>query len=208
MDRVRDRRPDWNRLAGAYVWQVPLERPALRALLALLEPGANERLVDIGTGTAALLHELARLPRRPERAVGLDSSPGMLARARRLPTGWELVQGDAESLPFDDASFDVATATYLLHILDARQRTQVLAELCRILRPAGRVGVVTVAPPRTRLGSWLNRPVRAAAKRGGALVGLRPLDPRADLSASGFQVTASRRVRLGYRSLCVVATRI
>jgi ubiquinone/menaquinone biosynthesis C-methylase UbiE len=109
---VPDRHPGWDRLARAYDRQLPLERPALRALLELLEPGETERLLDVGTRTAALLRELARRPRPPERAVGLDSSVEMLARAGPLPRGWELVTGEAEGLPSEDGSFDVVTATY------------------------------------------------------------------------------------------------
>jgi ubiquinone/menaquinone biosynthesis C-methylase UbiE len=205
---VAARRPDWERLARGYDWQLALERPALRALLALLDVREQERLLDLGTGTAALLRELARRRRRPRQAVGLDSSPAMLARATSLPPGWQLVRGEAEQMPFGDGGFDVATATYLLHILDAEQRANVLGELRRVLRPKGRLGLVTVAPASTRLGSWLTLPIRTAAeRRGGALVGLRPLDPRPELTQSGFRVTADRRVRRGYPSLCVVAKR-
>src|ERR687898_1390207 len=122
MGGVSARRPDWDRLAAAYDWQLPLERPALRALLGLLDVREDERLLDAGTGTGALLRELARQG-QPRQAAGLDRSATMLARARPLlPPGWELVRGDAERMPFDDASFDVATAAYLLHILDADQR--------------------------------------------------------------------------------------
>ena len=208
MGGVSARRPDWDRLAAAYDWQLPLERPALRALLGLLDVREDERLLDAGTGTGALLRELARQG-QPRQAVGLDRSATMLARARPLlPPGWELVRGDAERMPFDDASFDVVAAAYLLHILDADQRARVLGELHRVLKPSGRVGVVTVAPPRSRVGSWLASPIHAAAKRrGGALAGLLPLDPRSELAGSGFRVTAYRRTRLGYPSLCVLAGR-
>jgi ubiquinone/menaquinone biosynthesis C-methylase UbiE len=206
---VSARRPDWDRLAPAYDWQLPLERPALRALLGLLDVGEDERLLDAGTGTGALLRELARQGPLPRQAVGLDRSAAILARARPLvPSGWELVRGDAERVPFDDASFDVVTATYLLHLMDADQRARVLGELHRVLKPSGRVGVVTVAPPRSKAGSWLAMPLHAAAKRrGGALAGLLPLDPRPELAGSGFHVTAYRRTGLGYPSLCVVARR-
>lgn len=206
---MSNRRNDWDRLARIYNWQLWLERPALRALLEVLNVDQEERVLDVGTGTAALLRELARRPRPPKRAIGLDSSAEMLARAVRLPPGWELVEGNAESLPFDDASFDVTTAAYLLHTLNEEERASVLGELRRVLRPGGRLGLVTVAPPRSSLGKGLSGPIRAAARHsGGVLVGLRPLDPVPELIASRLQVSARRRVGRGYPSLCVVATRI
>ena len=84
----------------------------------------------------------------------------------------------------------------------------ILAELHRVLRAGGRLGVVTVAPPRSQLGAALSWPVREAARRSrGALAGLRPLDPVPDLVGAGFRVTSQRRVDRGYPSLCVAAVR-
>jgi len=45
-----------------------------------------------------------------------------LARVPTLEMGWKLVEGDARALPFADHSFDVVTATYLLHVLDEAAR--------------------------------------------------------------------------------------
>jgi SAM-dependent methyltransferase len=203
-----DRRPSWDRLARGYNWQLSLERTALRALLDLLEIRQSEHLLDVATGTAALLGELARSAHRPARAVGIDSSREMLARAGPLPAAWQLVVADARDLQFDDGSFDVATAVYLLHVLDAADRGRVLGELRRVLRPDGRLGVITVAPPRTAVGALVAKPIRALAqRRGGGLLGLRALDPRPELIASGFRIIASRRTGRGYPSLSLVADR-
>jgi ubiquinone/menaquinone biosynthesis C-methylase UbiE len=168
----------------------------------------SDSLLDLGTGTAALLHELARSAHPPRSAVGLDRSPQMLARAATLPSGWKLLEADAGALPFADASFDVVTASYLLHLLDERERAQVLAQARRVLAPGGRVGIVTVAPPSGPLASLVSWPIRALAGRAsGALSGLRPLDPRDDLEAAGLRPLRGCRVRVGYPSLCVVAER-
>jgi ubiquinone/menaquinone biosynthesis C-methylase UbiE len=182
-------------LARLYDRQLSLERPALEAALALLGVRPHERLLDVATGTGALLRELAVRSERPRHAVGLDASHAMLAGARGLPPGWELVRGDAGALPFEEASFDVATAVYLLHTLERGDRASVIAELARVLRPGGRLVVVTVDSPRPRLRSLLADAPRRS--------GLRPLDPRPELT--GFSVCAARYVRRGYPSLCVLA---
>lgn len=99
-------------------------------------------------------------------------------------------------------------ASYLLHVVPLDTRSAILGELRRVLRPGGRLGVVTVAPSRTRLGAALLWPIRRAAQRSrGALAGLRPLDPVPELFTAGFRVTSQRRVSRGYASLCVAAIR-
>ena len=84
-----------------------------------------------------------------------------------------------------------------------------IAEIARVLRPGGRVGTITVAPPSSLPGRVLAAPLIAAALRSdGSLASLRPLDPRPELEAAGFAVVATRRTLLGYPSLCVVAERL
>ena len=155
-----------------------------------------------------MLAALAGLPERPAEAIGVDSSSAMLALAPELPAGWELRDGDATALPYLAASFDVVTASYLLHFLPEETRRAVIAEIARVLRPGGRVGTITVAPPSSLPGRVLAAPLIAAARRSnGSLASLRPLDPRPELEAAGFDVVEARRTLLGYPSLCVVARR-
>lgn len=152
----------WDRIARAYDRQLALERPALRAALDLAEVRPSERLLDLGTGTGAVLRELARRPSRPGEAVGVDVSAAMLAHAPALPSSWRLVQADATDLPFGDASFDVAVAAYLLHLLERDVFVRALAEARRVLRPGGRLVTVTPAAP----CSLLARPYAALARLG------------------------------------------
>lgn len=197
---------DWDRLAPVYDWQLPLERAALRRLVRLLDVRPDERILDVATGTGAVLRELARLPEPPKRALGIDASAAMLARAWGLPQRWVLERGDARQLPFEDACFDAVTAGYLLHVLDPADRRSVLGEAARLLHPGGRLGVVTVAET-GRFSRALLRPIAGVAKRRGptALRGLIPLDPRPELVDLGFEPIAAEPTRFGYPSLCVVA---
>lgn len=196
----------WGRTARFYDLQLWLERSALDAAIELAEVGANDRLLDLGTGTGALLRRLMRSAVAPREAVGIDVSRQMLARAPRLPPGWELREADAARLPLPDRSFDVVTVAYVLHLLDPPRRAAVLAEARRALGPQGRLVTVTVAPPRSRaLGRALEPLLRSAWSRRGVLAGLRPLDPRPDLEAAGFVVRESRRTSKGYPSLVVRA---
>ncbi|CAN5801036.1 hypothetical protein BH24ACT25_BH24ACT25_11420 [soil metagenome] len=197
----------WDRAARLYDLQLWLERRALDRAVALAAAGGDERLLDIATGTGGLLRRLAEEPVRPASAVGIDSSVAMLDRARPLPEGWELVEADARALPFEDASFDVVTAAYLLHTLDRPARSVVLAECRRVLRADGRLVTVTVSRPRSRVGARLAGPIIWLARRSsGTLAGLRPLDPRSEIEAAGFAVERAAAVAgAGYPSLCVLA---
>lgn len=198
--------PDWDALAAVYGRQVWLERSSLRSLLDLLDPGPGDRLLDVATGTAALPAELAGREGRPGEVVGIDRSPKMLRRATDLPSGWRLETADATAIPFAEDSFDLVTASYLLHLLDREARSKVIAECLRVLKPGGRIGTITIAPPRHRATSLLTAPVRWAAGRYPArFVGLRPLDPGPELTAAGFSETGRRLSFRGYPALCVTA---
>ena len=199
---------NWSRIAAFYDWQLPLERQALTAAIALAQPRRYDELLDVGTGTGGLLRELARCPERPYEAVGIDVSGAMLHRAPVLPEGWSVRKADARRLAFADGAFSVVTAAYLLHVVDAVTRAEIVRECRRVLRAGGRLVTVTPALPRTRLARMLYAPLAAAAgSSGGPAAGFRPLDPRPELAEAGFTVVATRYVGSGYPSLCVLASR-
>jgi len=138
--------------AALSFWQDPRWR---RALVSAARPSAGERVLDVATGTGMVAAEL--LARCSDcSVVGIDQSVAMLARARERfasepSTRMQLIEGQAESLPFPDASFDALTFTYLLRYVDDPAGT--VAELARVVRPGGRVaslefGVPPLAPAR------------------------------------------------------------
>ncbi|HST32846.1 MAG TPA: class I SAM-dependent methyltransferase [Solirubrobacteraceae bacterium] len=110
-----------------------------RALVDALAPSPGARVLDVATGTGMVTAEL--LARCPDcTVIGLDQSAEMLAGARTRFAGdgrVELVEGQAERLPFDDRSFDALTFTYLLRYVDDPAAT--LRELARVVKPGGRV---------------------------------------------------------------------
>ena len=107
-----------------------------RFLVERIAAGPDDSVLDVATGTGAVAIELVR--RKGCRVVGLDQSAEMLAEARRrVPPGVELVEGDADHLPFDDAAFSALTFTYLLRYVDDPGAT--LTELARVVRPGGTV---------------------------------------------------------------------
>jgi demethylmenaquinone methyltransferase / 2-methoxy-6-polyprenyl-1,4-benzoquinol methylase len=121
-----------------------------RSLVSRVEVGPDDSVLDVATGTAAVAIELAR--RTGCRVVGLDQSPEMLAAGRRrvaaagLDRRIELVAGTADELPFDDASFDALTFTYLLRYVPDPQAT--MRELARVVRPGGTIAMLEFGLPR------------------------------------------------------------
>jgi demethylmenaquinone methyltransferase / 2-methoxy-6-polyprenyl-1,4-benzoquinol methylase len=138
-----------------------------RALVSAVAPVSGERVLDVATGTGMVAAEL--IARSGCSVVGVDQSAEMLSAARArfdAPHAFEghgaavgaerrarveLIEGQAEELPFADGSFDALTFTYLLRYVDDPRAT--VRELARVVRAGGRVaslefGVPTRAPAR------------------------------------------------------------
>ena len=151
MSTIQDR---YDASSGRYRqwWEPVLSATALRVLDGgPLSPsdGPSARILDLGTGACQLAIEAVR--RWPACLVtGLDVSSGMLGIAAREADDrlssedrarLELVAGDAARAPFADATFDLVVSSFVLQLV--ADRSAVLAEVVRLLRPGGRFGSVT-----------------------------------------------------------------
>ncbi|HEY2768629.1 MAG TPA: class I SAM-dependent methyltransferase [Solirubrobacteraceae bacterium] len=121
-----------------------------RAMVAAVDADSGERVLDVATGTGLVARALVR--RYDCTVVGVDQSREMLGRARErlerepdLATSITLQEGEAERLPFETASFDHLTFTYLLRYVEDPGAT--LSELARVVRPGGRVASLEFAVP-------------------------------------------------------------
>lgn len=98
----------------------------------------DERVLDEGCGPGDLLCEMARRHDGWGALIGFDFSPGMIVQARELAAGLDVhfFVGDAQALPFTDASFDVVMARHMLyHVPDVGRA---VAEAARVLCPGSR----------------------------------------------------------------------
>ena len=119
----------------------PRQKAMRDAYLSELAPGPGARVLEIGCGTGAVTRALAE--RYPDTAVtGVDPSPSFVAKATELSTAFDNLGfdvGDARSLPYDDASWDVVVFhTTLCHIPGPERA---LAETRRVLAPGGKLAV-------------------------------------------------------------------
>jgi len=124
---------------------------------------AGDRVLDACCGTGDLALADARAGGT---VTGLDFSEPMLERARRKSASIEWIQGDALALPFPDGSFDAVTVGFGVRNVTDLERG--LAELRRVLRPGGRLGILDITTPRGVLrlfySVWFDRLVPLLGK--------------------------------------------
>jgi ubiquinone/menaquinone biosynthesis C-methylase UbiE len=131
--------------------------PDLALLVEWVAPADGKRALDVGTGTG---HTAVALARRGARTTGVDPTPAMLAEAEALAAAQgvgdltDFVLGVAEALPFGDASVDIVTCRRAAHHF--RDIRTAVAEMARVLRPGGRLGISDLSP-RAEVGAEADR---------------------------------------------------
>jgi ubiquinone/menaquinone biosynthesis C-methylase UbiE len=128
-------------------WALLTEDKAVRRALKLAHVQDNLAVLEVAVGTGKLFSQIVKrnLHGRNE---GMDLSPAMLARTSRrlqqLPTtAYKLQPGSAYELPYEDGVFDLLFNTYMLDLLPEQDFPKVLAEFRRVLKPGGKVVLVS-----------------------------------------------------------------
>ncbi len=163
------------------------------------------RIADLGCGSGVFT-ELLR--RRGYQSVGLDISPKLIALGRHKYPGLELIEGDAENLPFESASLDGVLLSGLVHHFPDPRR--LASEVKRVLKPGGQF--VAFDPNRANPFMWLYRdrtsPFYSSV---GVTENERPILARqvADIfRAEGFRVQTDYLAGLAYRYVASQRTRM
>ncbi|MBC7171650.1 MAG: bifunctional demethylmenaquinone methyltransferase/2-methoxy-6-polyprenyl-1,4-benzoquinol methylase UbiE [Polyangiaceae bacterium] len=149
-------------IAGRYdflnrVLSLGIDQGWRRRTVKSLALASRGKVLDVATGTADLAILTARLEPGVT-LVGLDPSVNMLAVGREkvaaagLDQRIELIEGDAQALPFPDDTFDGATIAF--GIRNVPDRARALRELARVVKPGGRVAVLELSEPRGILGPF------------------------------------------------------
>ena len=118
----------------------PIIRPAGERLISRLPLTAAKSVIDVGTGTGALLPAIRQAA--PSAAIlGVDRSDGMLRLARDRHSGGWLALMDVQKLALPANRFDAAVVAFVLFHVPSPERS--LTEVNRVLKPGGTVGSVT-----------------------------------------------------------------
>ena len=137
---------------------------AVKRLMDAIQVRPGEVIVEVGCGSGVLIRWLARQTGKANRLVGVDINRFLLREAAALAQQEGLAErvtwqeGNAEALPFPDASVDVAFACT---VLEEGNADRMLAEMVRVTRPGGRVGVIVRA---LDASWWVNLPLRTELK--------------------------------------------
>jgi demethylmenaquinone methyltransferase/2-methoxy-6-polyprenyl-1,4-benzoquinol methylase len=186
----------YDRIAGAYDLLADAnERTARQAGVRALDLRAGEAVLELGFGTGNEVLDLAALVGATGKVAGIDVSPGMLAvadrkRAAAAPAAAiDLRVGDARALPFSDHEFDAVYTSFTLELFPPADIPVVLAEARRVLKPGGRIGVVSMAAVRPgHHTSLLERAYVWMHRHFPHLVDCRPIDTEAVVAAAGFRI--------------------
>lgn len=168
------------------------EQPMREAGLRKLAAASGMRILEIGFGTGHCLVELARAVGPGGRVFGIDLSDKMCEIASQLveeegvADRVELRRGDASQLPYDDASLDRIFMSFVLELFDTPEIPKVLAECRRVLKPGGRLVVVSVSKE-GKPGAVL-RAFEWTHQHFPNLLDCRPIYAARALHASGFEV--------------------
>ena len=151
---------EWHtRFTQQVQWTAPLREYLYRA--ANLQHASS--IIEVGCGTGALLDELIQYVGNhgAKQIHGLDIDPNYIKLAHRNNRDARLVLGDAHTLPYSTTSFDLAVCHFLL--LWVSDPLQVIAEMCRLVRPGGAVlilaepdygGRIDYPEELSQLGCW------------------------------------------------------
>jgi ubiquinone/menaquinone biosynthesis C-methylase UbiE len=126
------------------VWALLLgrERTFREKTLDLARLAEGESVLDVGCGTGTLAIAAKHRVGKLGKAMGVDASPEMIGRAqkkaRKAGVEVDFQAAAAESLPFQDATFDVVLSTVMLHHLPENTRAMCIGEIRRVLKPGGR----------------------------------------------------------------------
>lgn len=176
------------------------ERNYRNLALSRLNIATGETVLEVGFGTGHCLIQMAESVGEVGKVYGIDISSGMLAASKRrlekagLLDRVELTCDDAMRMPYTDNKFDAVFSSFALELFDSPEIPQVLAEIRRVLRPNGRIGVISMskesgASVSLKLYEWFH-------KRLPQYVDCRPIYVEQSVISAGFEIRYKERVSL------------
>ncbi|MFQ6088244.1 MAG: class I SAM-dependent methyltransferase [Candidatus Methanofastidiosia archaeon] len=160
----------------------------------------GETVLEIGFGTGHCLKQMAESVGENGKVYGIDISSGMLevSKQRLEETGLldrvELYCGDALKMPYEDNKFDAVFMSFTLELFDTPEIPKVLGEIKRVLKPNGRLGVVSMSKEDgdlilLRLYEWIHKKIPQ-------YVDCRPIYVEQSIKDARFEIEYREKVKL------------
>jgi demethylmenaquinone methyltransferase/2-methoxy-6-polyprenyl-1,4-benzoquinol methylase len=176
------------------------ERKIAEKALDRLSIEEGETVLEIGFGTGHCLKRIAECVGQTGKAYGIDISSGMLEVTKRkleqanLMDRVELYCGDAANLPYGNSVFNAVFTSFTLELFDTPEILKVLYEIKRVLKPEGRLGVVSMSKEDSmsimlKLYEWFH-------KKWPKYFDCRPIYVEQTLRDTGYVIRSKEKVRL------------
>lgn len=189
----------YSNLSRIYDLLASSEKRFLRLGLALLNPHPGEKILEIGFGTGYAQQYIAQSIKNGLSA-GLDLSIGMgrVAQKRLSRAGLlgqtSLVRSDTLPIPFQDGVFDGIFTSFTLELFDSPLIPEVLGEISRVLKPSGRLVVVSLSKDQ-QLG-LVGRIYESFHDRFPKWADCRPIPARHLIEEGGFEIQESYEYKM------------
>lgn len=194
-------RASYDKMSRSYdLFAGAFEKRLRNLALERLGIAMGEAVLEIGFGTGHCLEQIAEAVGETGRVCGVDLSAGMVEVSRRRLARAGLMDrvalhcGDAADLPYADEAFDAVFMSFTLELFDTPEIPIVLSEIKRVLKPDGRLGVVSLSredgiSPMLRIYEWLHQ-------RLPQYIDCRPIYVEQALQEAGFRIAHSEKESL------------
>jgi ubiquinone/menaquinone biosynthesis C-methylase UbiE len=189
LDRTKTKK-DFKKVSWFYdSWSWLTERKAAKKVIEFAGINDNQTILEVACGTGTVFDQIVK--RNPNgKNIGIDLSPEMLEKARKKlqknnRTNYELKEGDALHLNFEDNYFDCVINNFMVDLMPENTFDAIALEFYRVLKPNGIVVTSTFAFGEKRINRfwyWL------AKKAPGLLTGCRPVSFEKNLLSAGFSI--------------------
>lgn len=179
------------------------ERETRERGLVALDVQDGEHVLEIGYGTGHSLLELASKVGPDGQVCGVDISSGMHdAATKRLSKAGLADRADLKvapvpPIPWPDAKFDVVTMSFTLELFPLDQIPAVLTEAKRVLRPGGRIGIVSMSvTPEGQKDSLLEKTYKWMHQHFPHIVDCQPIPATQFLLDAGFELSHNEMLEI------------
>lgn len=203
----------YDRISEFYDCLSAFERKYAEMALKCLSLKEGETVLEIGFGSGHCLERMAASVGKRGKAYGIDISWGMLEVTRRrleragFMARVELHCADGVSLPYGNEAFDAVFMSYTLELFDTPEIPRLLQETKRVLKPEGRLGVISVSKENgeslaLRLYEWAHR-------KWPKYLDCRPIFVGQSIRDAGYEIKRREKVSLfGLPSEIVIAVKV